>query len=448
MANGRLTLIAFGLLTMVGCSGPDGPQGEQGEAGTPGAVGPMGAVGPAGATGPAGSSTTITDGGVNTAVSIPVACLSPCHGFNGVVTQFQSSVHYTEYLVNAASATPEVAWTTTGAACGNCHAIDALQQRVSGNVQTLDGGVVANLASGELQYANPTTGALTTANYAGSATVAEVYCTTCHAVTDANDPHKTGIPWTPGSFPLQVPADAGTVFLEKSPDASAIIGTSAGNYGPGDTCMWCHRSRVDVTHYLAATNPITSTFWGPHEGPQADLFTGQGGYHYKNQSYGQATHEQKLSCVDCHMVPVADNSKVPDHSFNPSLSACLGCHAGATTFNVNGFEAQIKSAMTQIETWFNTAGFLTRASAVPYTALTMTQLGDGNWASDQPVPGATIPDGGLLTRDQAGALYNYILVARGGAYGVHNPKYIAQLLYDSYNAISGQPLAAFPARPQ
>ena len=72
----------------------------------------------------------------------------------------------------------------------------------SGNVLTTDDAGVVNLASGELQYAAPDTGALSTANYTGSATVAEVYCTTCHAVTDANDPHKTGIPWTPGSFPL------------------------------------------------------------------------------------------------------------------------------------------------------------------------------------------------------------------------------------------------------
>ena len=63
------------------------------------------------------------------------------------------------------------------------------------------------------------------------------------------------------------------------------------------------------------------------------------------------------------------------------------------------------------------------------------------------MPGGAL-DGGLLTQDQAGALYNYILVARGGAYGVHNPKYIAQLLYDSYFALTGLPLAAFPARPE
>ena len=60
----------------------------------------------------------------------------------------------------------------------------------------------------------------------GSATVAEVYCTTCHAVTDANDPHKTGIPWTPGSFPLQVADDGGAINIEKSPSTAAVTGTA------------------------------------------------------------------------------------------------------------------------------------------------------------------------------------------------------------------------------
>lgn len=380
---------------------------------------------------------------------MPVSCLSPCHGFNGVVSQYQSSVHYVAFLTNLGTATA-AQWTAPGAACGNCHAIDALQQRVTGNVGTSAGGTVANLASGELQYRNPTTGALSSASYSGSAAIAQVYCTTCHAVTNANDPHKTGIPWTPGSFPLRIAADggSGSIFVEKSPSATAVTGSSAGSYGPGDTCMWCHRSRVDVTSYLTATNnKITSVHWGPHEGPQADLFTGAGAYQYASLAYGQSTHQQKLSCVDCHMGDVSDNSNVPDHSFNPQIAACKNCHAGATTYDINGFESQIQAALTQIETYLNGQGLLTRAQAPPYSPLASSELGDGNWNLDQPVPDGAL-DGGLLTQDQAGALYNYILVARGGAYGVHNPRYTAQILYDSYFALTGLPLAVFPQRPQ
>jgi hypothetical protein len=369
------------------------------------------------------------------------------------VAQYQTSVHYTEYLVNVSSATPEAEWTTTGAACGNCHAIDAFQQRTTGNVGTAGNGTVANLASGELQYRDPATGALSTSTYLGTATVAEVYCTTCHAVTNANDPHKTGLPWTAGSFPLYVSEDGGAINIERSPSTAAVTGTQAsgpngGNFGPGATCMWCHRSRVDVTNYLTSTgNKITSPYWGPHEGPQADLFTGVGAYEYVGATYGEATHEQKLSCVDCHMVPMATNGNVPDHSFAPQLSACLGCHAGATSFDMSGYETDIQTLLTEFEVVLSGEGLLTRASSPPYLPLTAAQFGDGNWADDLPSPGGSV-DGGLtaLTEDQAGAIYNYILVARGGAYGVHNPKYIGEILYDSYAALTGSPPTDF-ARP-
>jgi hypothetical protein len=403
-------------------------------------MGPAGPPGEAGPPGPMGVG--VGDGG------IPVSCLSPCHGFGGVVSQYQSSVHYVAYLQNVGSS-EATTWTTPGAPCGNCHAIDGLEQRVTGNVGVADDGGVVNLASGELQYRDPKTNTLSSSTYVGSATVAQVYCTTCHAVTNQNDPHKTGVPWTPGSFPLQITPDGGALFVEKSPSTSAVTGTSAGSYGPGDTCMWCHRSRVDITNTLLATGTrITSTHWGPHEGPQADIFTGTGGYHFAGRLYGQSTHQQKLSCTDCHMANVASNSGVPDHSFNPGIAVCKQCHTTATTFDINSFESQIQAAMTELETWFNSRGLLTRASAAPYVPLDPTQLGDGNWKLDLTVPGATL-DGGLLTQDQAGALYNYLIVARGGAYGIHNTKYVAQLLFDSYFAVTnGMALQTFPTRPQ
>jgi hypothetical protein len=353
------------------------------------------------------------------------------------------------YLSNV-DTTTAASWTAPGSPCGNCHAIDALQQRATGQVGTdMDAGVV-NLASGELQYLDPKTNTLAAASYVGSATIAQVYCTTCHAVTDKNDPHKTGVPWTPGSFPLYVSPDAGSVFVERSPEAGTVTGTNGGFYGPGDTCMWCHRSRNDVTNYITASNKM-STHWGPHEGPQADIFTAVGGYQYPGQSYGTSTHQQKLSCVDCHMPDVAANSNVPDHTFNPQISTCgaSSCHAPAPkSFDVSGGESLVKSVLTDLERVMNNLGWLTRASSAPYSPLTdpdggSGQVGDGSWATDTPTPGVT------LTAAQAGAMYNYILVARGGAYGVHNPLYEKQLMYDSYMAVTGSPPPTFiSGRPQ
>jgi hypothetical protein len=37
-----------------------------------------------------------------------------------------------------------------------------------------------------------------------------------------------------------------------------------------------------------------------------------------------------------------------------------------------------------------------------------------------------------------------LLVARGGAYGVHNPKYIGEILFDSATALGLAPVYARP----
>jgi hypothetical protein len=363
-----------------------------------------------------------------------------------VVSQFQTSVHYTEYLANVSSAAPEAEWTTPGAPCGNCHAIDALAQRLAGTVGTLNDAGVTNLASGELEYLDPALNMVESASYTGSATVAEVYCTTCHAVTNANDPHRTGLPWTPGSFPLQVPTGAtNEAFIEKSPTLTATTGSSAGALGAANTCVWCHKSRVDVTTYITASNVLTSPYWGPHEGPQADIFSAKGGYQFAGQTYGTSTHQLELTCVDCHMPDVAENSGVANHSFEPQLSVCLNCHMAATSFDVNGGQSLITKGMLELQAALNNAGFLTRSTAAPYAPLSGTNLTDDQFPLDQVLPGGG-PDGGAttLTANQAGALYDYILVARGGALGVHNPTYVQQIVYDSITAITNKAPISIP----
>ena len=87
--------------------------------------GPLAPAGPIGR-GPAPWDADGVDGGLN------VSCLSPCHGFAGIVAQWQTSTHYSAYVSNLGG--DEVASWTGATACGNCHAIDAIAVRVAGNV--------------------------------------------------------------------------------------------------------------------------------------------------------------------------------------------------------------------------------------------------------------------------------------------------------------------------
>jgi hypothetical protein len=374
-----------------------------------------------------------------------VGCLGPCHGFTGIVEQWKSSTHFATFIANLGG--EEVATWTGATTCGNCHAIDAIEQRADANVRVNGASLKPlHVTGGETNYLDVTSGRITESLYAGQATVAVVHCTTCHDVTAESDPHVTGKPYVLGSFPLRVPSGSDDqARLEKSSAVGAADGTEAGEYGMGNACIWCHKSRKDVTNYIGASTNLTSVNWGPHEGPQADIYSGKGGYHYAGQAYGASSHQGLANgCVDCHMPKVESNAGVGNHSFYPQLSSCQksGCHSTATSFDVGGGQSAMKGGIQELRTALNGLGWLTRSASAPYEALAAEALADQVYKEDKVRPGAT-----GLTADQAGALYNYLLLARGSGNGAHNPIYVRQLIFDSVRALTGNPPATVPIRP-
>jgi hypothetical protein len=436
--------VAVGLAAITACEGPEGPTGPAGANGAPGAAGQTGPAGATGSVGPQGPAGSI-DGGLQT------SCMSPCHGFNGIVEQWKTSTHYLGVMAN----TDEVpVWTNPGSPCGNCHAADGLPRRLAGQVGNVGDAGAASVTSGQLGYRASTTGKLAEVTYTGASHVATIGCNTCHDINAANDPHVTGANYSQGSFKLRVPAGANDQALIEKSATSTVTGTPAGKWTASNTCVWCHKSRKDVTNYLPNNLTITSATWGPHEAPHADIFSGQGGYHYPNPgTYNNSTHQTVEGCKTCHMGKVAANGNYPDHSFQPVVSSCrtAGCHAadaGGTSFDIAGGQAKVKDLLKELQALLNNLGALTRSSAAPYAGLQASELADGHYELDRTRPGGG--DGGAnlsLTQDQAGALYNYLIVARGSAWGVHNPIYTQQLLWDSINFLKGSPPTTMSQRP-
>ncbi|HEY6726254.1 MAG TPA: hypothetical protein VI197_19595, partial [Polyangiaceae bacterium] len=81
-----------------------------------------------------------------------------------------------------------------------------------------------------------------------------------------------------------------------------------------------------------------------------------------------------------------------------------------------------------------TEGWLTQDDAAPYSELSEEQIEGDEFELDHVLPNS----GTDLSADRAGALYNYLIIARGSAFGVHNPIYTQQLIYDSYVALTGE----------
>ena len=424
-----------------GARGPDGKPGSVGETGASGEAGPPGEPGADGAAGAAGATGTVNS------VALTTGCLGPCHGFKGVVEQWKSSTHYATFIANLGG--DEVASWTGPQACGNCHAIDAIEQRVAANVAFAGTtGPGARRKHGQLSYLWPARmQKITESTYAGHSSVAEVHCTTCHDSSAVNDPHVTGENYQLGSFPLRAPSGKNDqALLEKSSAPGLSDGTPSGKYGAGNACMWCHKSRKDVTQFItAANNSLTSTHWGPHEGPQADIYTGLGGYHYVGKTYGTSSHQAfENGCINCHMPAIA-STKTSAITRSPRISetcTSAGCHATAKSFDVGGGKSAMTAGIQELRVALNLKGWLTRSEVAPYVPLSVADLADPQLKLDLTMPGVT-----GLTGDEAGAVYNYLLLARGSAGGVHNPLYVRELIFDSVSSITGSALATLPVRP-
>lgn len=167
-------------------------------------------------------------------------------------------------------------------------------------------------------------------------------------------------------------------------------------------CMNCHQSRrnpSDDTDGTALVN-VSSTHYGAHHGPQANLLNGYGGYEYREDISTAGSHESGADCVTCHMHE--GDGTVGGHTWTPGDAACTTCHTNGVP------STDVEAKLHTLEEALKTAGMLDA-------------------------------DGGILTgyrsADSVGALWNYLLVEEDRSMGVHNPAYAEALLDLSISAL-------------
>lgn len=240
-------------------------------------------------------------------------------------------------------------------------------------------------------------------------TYGAINCQTCH------EPHGQT---NPGDSPHLVRASTPVKLAD---------GTMVENAGTGALCMNCHQARQNASVYAAST--AGSTYFGPHEGPQADMLEGVNGYTYgKKMPTSAHAFVAKDTCVACHMQTVAATDSgflsVGGHTFKISytpsgsdtptqlLGACQSCHGPeVTTFDFPLFDynddGQIEGVQTEVQHLLDQLSTMLPPVGQPKTALNI----DGTW-----------------TRPQLEAAYNWLFVTKDGSKGVHNTSYAVALL--------------------
>jgi hypothetical protein len=226
-------------------------------------------------------------------------------------------------------------------------------------------------------------------------------CETCHGI------HKT---FETTDYALRV--------TSTSPFIAASTVTA--DFGTANLCASCHQNRTAAPIADGDGNfKITSTHYGPHHGPQANLLYGIGFAEVAGTkpypAQGSATHMKSSSlagkCVSCHMSSYGNGAG--GHTFKPGLDACTSCHTGATNFDVNGFQTEVQDKLDEIRDILVNAGVM----------------------SGNDVDGYHV-NAGTYAVAYAQAYFNWIGISEDRSLGVHNQTYVTALLDNSIDAIT------------
>jgi len=195
--------------------------------------------------------------------------------------------------------------------------------------------------------------------------------------------------------------------------------------GKSNLCVNCHQPRTALPEDDGEGNfEITSSHWGTHHNPQSTMFEGIQGVLLPGSlpypARASSTHRKESSCVNCHMSE-SSVATTGDHTFNPTLDACIVCHEGLTTFNKDGFQTEV---VAQLEVL---AGLLAQVQGVDPDGAPIT----GIVIDDEPIEG-TFPIVG------AEAAWNYIFVFEDQSKGVHNPAMVEALLQNTIETLQNQ----------
>jgi hypothetical protein len=242
-----------------------------------------------------------------------------------------------------------------------------------------------------------------------------INCQTCH------EPHGQTLPGTNAPNPYIVRTLAPVTLMD---------GTVVTNAGEGLLCMQCHHARQNAATYASTTKG--SAYFGPHEGPQADMLEGVNGFTY-GQAIPSSAHANAVSnsCVACHMQTIASADPAylhaGGHTFENAwngediVAACQQCHGAAvTTFDFplqdyNG-DGVIQGVQTEVQSLLNKLSTYLPPDNSVKSSLTITST----W-----------------TQPQLEAAYNWLFVEKDGSLGIHNTAYAVGLLKTSIANLTG-----------
>lgn len=336
-------------------------------------------TGPEGPAGPPGKDGK--DGSTGTAVC------GVCHESSSFLLAMQKQYHHSLHYMGEAFATAN---RTT---CATCHTHEGFRE-----------SLITGLDTARAAIPHPT----------------GVNCRTCHNIHTKYDSTDYALTYT---SPVKFRHGGQTV-----------------NFGEGNLCAKCHQARVVSPLPTVGGDSVTiSNFrWGPHYSMNANILAGVGGYEISGPENYPSTNPHRTlikdGCITCHMARPY-GTFAGGHTFKMTYEsggskfehvvscAQSDCHPGATKFDIDGKVTEIKNLIAQLRQKLLDKGLLdvTRATTPDDVLNEYIML-----PNNRPKKFSSL---------EAGAVLNYLLVAKDRSYGIHNYKYTKALLVNTINAL-------------
>lgn len=277
-------------------------------------------------------------------------------------------------------------------------------------------------------------------------------CATCHthegfreSLTTNLDtalstiPHPTGVNCRTCHY-IHTKYDSTDFALTYTAPVKFRHGGQTFDFGTGNLCVKCHQARVVSPLPVVGGDSVTiSNFrWGPHYSMNANILAGVGGYEIPGPvSYPSSNPHKNLikdGCITCHMARPY-GAFAGGHTFKMTYEsegteiehtvscAQSDCHPGATKFDIDGKVTEIKNLIAEL-----------RQKLIDRGLLDVSRNPDGTNVLNEYIllPGNRPKKFSSL---EAGAVLNYLLVAKDRSYGIHNYKYVKALLTNTINAL-------------
>jgi len=282
----------------------------------------------------------------------------------------------------------------------------------------------------------------------------EANCSGCHTTEGFQQKVATGTAPAVeqsthiGCFACHAPHTDQDFSLRKT--GATTLAVSGGSYDKGEsnTCAMCHQLRVPSQNFMLptfTTDSVTSSRFGGHHGPQANVLSGQGFYVFTGGSAypAGAMHNTAVAkgCVSCHMASLPAGVLAGGHTF--ALTYLSGTserlnRKGCTCHSTLADDAAALTFVDGAKTKFTAA--LNDTLAVKLLAIgLLKQNTDGSYSVNDKRRTSTNGPRVLWTKDELGAVFNYGALLEDRSGGIHNPTYARAVLNATLSYANAHP---------